>query len=276
MKRLLVVSTLVAGILLAGGCGKTASPAGGTKVVKAAKSAVLFSKEDVAGDDTGAGTYVYPTDKVFVPGAFDLLGVTVKDAGDSYAISLKIATDFKNDWKSAGGWDVQMFDVYFNLGTGKHHQTISGRHVKIAEGWDVAVMVGPDKPTRMRKEIDDKNSDVADDVSDPENLVDDVLIPDEISIEGDTLTAKISKDKIGDLSKLNGVQAFVLGAEGYPSKEDTYNRVVNEYAAQYRFGGGSDYFGDPNVMDILGDNSKLADYKSDEGTSEYPTVDLVK
>lgn len=280
MKKLLAVSTLVAALLLAGGCGsKAAQPAGDAAAMDApaaTTAGVLFEKTDLQGDDNGPGTYTYPTDKVFVDGAFDLLGAKIAEDGDNYVFTFTAATDFKNDWKNAGGWDVQLIDIYMNLGTGKNKQTLSGRHVKINEGWDVAIMVGPDKPSRMRKEIDDKNTEVADDVSDFENLVEDIFIPDEITTAGKELTMKIAKDKIGDLSKLNGVQVFMLGSEGFPTKSDTYNRVVNEYSAQWRCGGGSDYDGDPNVIDILGDNAKLADYKSDEGVSEYPTVNLIK
>ncbi|OQY08032.1 MAG: hypothetical protein B6I28_05195 [Fusobacteriia bacterium 4572_132] len=273
MRKMLLISTLVAGLLLAGGCGKTSGTKdGGAKKV----SGVIFAQTDIQGDDNGPGTYVYPTDKVFVPGVFDLTGVTIKDGGSTYDIDITIATDFKNDWTNAGGWDVQMFDVYLNLGTGNHKQTIAGRHVKIEEGWDKAILIGPDKPTRMQKEIDDKNIDVADDISDFETLVDDILLPDEIQTMGNTISIKISKEKLGDLSTLQGTQVFLVGSEGYPTKTDTYNRVVNEYAAQWRIGGGSDYLGDPNVMDILGDNSKLGAYKSDEGVSEYPTVNMIK
>lgn len=277
MRKLLLTATLLAGLLLAAGCGQTATAKdGGAEKMATKKPGVIFEMSDIAGDDNGAGAYTYPTDKVFVPGAFDLLGLTIMDGGDTYDFTFTIGTDFKNDWKNALGWDIQLFDVYLNLGTGTHKQTLAGRHTIIAEGWDIALMVGSDKPTRMRREIDDKNEDVGDDMTDFENLVDEVLIPDEITMAGNTLTAKVAKDKIGDLSKLAGVQAFVLGGEGFPTVNDTYNRVVNEYSAQWRFGGGTDYEGDPNVIDMLGDNSALANYKSDEGVSEFPVINLVK
>lgn len=282
MKKILLVSTFVVGLLLAGGCAKTEAKADGKaaaapKAAAPAKAAsgVIFEFEDIKGDDNGPGVYTYPTDKVFLPGSFDLLKFAVVDGGATYNFKFTIPLDYKNEWKNAGGWDVQTYDVYMNLGTGKHKQTLNGRHVKVAEGWDKGLLVGPDKPSRMRKEIDDKNSEVMDDVSDAENLIDDMLIPDEVVIEGNTLVAKIAKDKIGDLSKLASIQCFMLSSEGYPTKTDTYNRVVNEYSAQWRFGGGNDYEGDPNVMDLLGPNDGLKNYKSDEGVAEYPTVNMI-
>lgn len=276
MKKLLMVSTLVAGLLLVG-CGKTAEPAKAETATKTTATAaaapaldgkVIFEKADLKGDDNGPGTYTYPTDRVFSAGAFDLTGFKILDAGSNYNFVFEIAIDFKNDWKNAGGWDVQMFDVYMNLGTGKFKHTVSGRHVKVAEGWDIAMVVGPDKASRMSKEIADKNEDVFDDVTPTENLAKSVLIPDAVTVKGNTLIASIAKDKVGDLSKLNGVQAFVLGSEGYPNKEDTYNRVVNEFSAQWRIGGGSDYFGDPNVMDIIGENKALGNYNSETPSSD--------
>ncbi len=279
MKRLVMVSTLVAGLLIAG-CGNTAPKVeAATKApatVAVVDGKVIFEKADAKGDDNGPGTYTYPTDRVFNPSAFDLTNLKIADAGANYNFTFTIATDFKNEWKNAGGWDIQMFDVYLNLGTGKFKHTVSGRHLKIAEGWDVAMVVGPDKATRMSKEIADKNEEVFDDATPAENIAKSVLIPDAIVVKGNTLTAVIAKDKIGDLSKLNGVQAFVLGSEGYPNKGDTYNRVVNEFGAQWRIGGGSDYDGDSNCLDILGENKAMANYKSDEGVAEFATVNLVK
>lgn len=286
MKKFLLLSTLVAGLLIAGGCGKADKPAptttqtGGTEVTTTTTAPTgtgnaVFEMADKVGDDNGPGTYTYPTDRVFKPGSFDLTNFKLVDAGSTYDFYFTIPIDFKNDWKNAGGWDVQMFDVYMNLGTGTHKMTVSGRNVKIAEGWDVALVVGPANAARMRKEIDDKNTDVADDVSDFEDITAETFIPDAISTAGNTLVAKIAKDKLGDLSKLTGIQVFMLGSEGYPTKTDTYNRVVNEFSAQWRYGGGSDYDGDPNVIDILGDNAALGNYKSDEGVAEYATVNLV-
>lgn len=279
MKKLLAISTLVAGLLLVTACGSSSTEVKeeGSNTTQVAKTpGVIFEMTDAIGDDKGPGNYTYPTDKVFVPGAFDITGFKVKDGGSTYDFIFTINADFKNDWKNAGGWDVQMFDVYLNLGTGKHKQTLSGRNVKINGGWDKGLLIGSAKPSRMQKELDDKNGDVADDISDFEDLTTDVMLPDEISVEGNMLTAKIAKEKLGDLAALTGVQAFSLGSEGYPNKRDTYNRVVNEYSAQWRFGGGTDYDGDTNVIDMLGDNSKLSGYKSEEGVAEFASIDLVK
>ena len=49
--------------------------------------------------------------------------------------------------------------------------------------------------------------------------------------------------------------------EGFPGDTDLLTRKVNEYEGQHRFGGGTDFDCDPHVMDMLGDQAQLADYK---------------
>ena len=39
--------------------------------------------------------------------------------------------------------------------------------------------------------------------------------------------------------------------EGFPEGNSILVRKLNEYEGQHRFGGGSDYDGDPNFLDIL-------------------------
>ena len=110
MKRLVMVSTLVAGLLIAG-CGNTAPKVeAATKApatVAVVDGKVIFEKADAKGDDNGPGTYTYPTDRVFNPSAFDLTNLKIADAGANYNFTFTIATDFKNEWKNAGGWDVK-------------------------------------------------------------------------------------------------------------------------------------------------------------------------
>jgi glucoamylase len=69
----------------------------------------VLSATDPSGDDTGPGTYQYPTDSAFVKGAFDLLGLTVNQTSSDVYISVKIAnltTTFGSDF------GAQLLDVY--------------------------------------------------------------------------------------------------------------------------------------------------------------------
>ena len=68
---------------------------------------------------------------------------------------------------------------------------------------------------------------------------------------------------------------FVLTSTLLPA-ENSIIRDVNEYNSKWGFGGGTDYIGDPNVIDILGDNSNLGNYTSEPGATVYPFIDLIK
>ncbi len=48
-----------------------------------------------------------------------------------------------------------------------------------------------------------------------------------------------------------GYQVLMQSNEGFPAKSDLLTRKVNEFEGQHRFGGGTDYDNDPQVIDIL-------------------------
>ncbi len=73
------------------------------------------SLDDPAGDDHGPGSYVYPADEAFVPGAFDLTRLGVYEADDAVNLAVTIDGELTNPW---GGDQiaVQRFDVYVRPG----------------------------------------------------------------------------------------------------------------------------------------------------------------
>lgn len=240
----------------------------------------LFEYEDTKGDDNGPGTYTYPYEDVFFKGCFDILKFRLYEDTKDYNFEFTIAIDFKNHprWKNPNGWDVQIFDVYLKFKNGKNKYGVAGRNVKMEEGWDKVIVVSPEKNEKMWKnEIEPKNTMIYDD--DPkmseENLVADIILPSSYIINKNVLTVKVPKDKLKDMRTLQGVQVILGGSEGYPNKIDSYIRAVNQEASKWRIGGGSDYNGDPNIMDILGDNSKLKDYVSTEDKTVYPYINLI-
>ncbi len=78
------------------------------------------------------------------------------------------------------------------------------------------------------------------------------------------------------LEDLRGVQVFSLGFDLNADEDNTYNMTVEKFTGQFNFGGGSNYNGNPNVIDILGSNKILEDYLSEEGYEIYPTVDFIE
>ncbi len=238
----------------------------------------LYSFKDLVGDDKGTGKYTYPQNKVFIKKAFDLTEFTIGEDGLDYLLSFKIAVPFKNDpsWKNVNGWDIQMFDVYLKFNEGKHKHTIAGRNVKIKDGWDKAIIVSPEENKKMfEREIIPKNIEVYDDETDSDNLVKDIIQPYSYQIDGNVLFVRIKKSEIEDMKKLKSLQVFVSSAEGFPAKQFSYIRNVNEQNSEWRFGGGSDYDGDANVIDILGDNSKMKNYKSTEDEMVFSWIDMI-
>jgi glucoamylase len=70
---------------------------------------VALTATDPSGDDNGPGTYAYPTDAAFSPGAFDLLGLQVNLTTSDVYIQAKIrslAPTFGSDF------GAQLLDVY--------------------------------------------------------------------------------------------------------------------------------------------------------------------
>lgn len=238
----------------------------------------IYTFKDLTGDDFGPGKYTYPKNKVFIKKGFDLTEFIIGEDGDDYTFSFKMAVPFKNDpaWKNINGWDIQMFDVYFKFDKGIHKHTIAGRNCKIKDGWDKALIVSPEENKKMfEREITPKNTDIFDDETPSENIVKDILQPVSYQIDNNMLCVRVKKSELPSMETLKGVQVFVTSAEGFPSKQFSYIRNVNEQNSEWRFGGGTDYDGDSNVIDILGDNSKLKNYKSSEEETVFPWIDMI-
>lgn len=274
MKRILNL-LMIAGALLLVAC----SSAKENKDIEIFNREIVFTAEDALGDDNGPGTYAYPTGRTYINGAYDLLELKVDNVDDTstdYEFTITINSYFKNDAEFFGGWDIQMFDIYLNTGEGKHRQAIAGRNLKIRDGWDKAVIVAPEREVRIKNKVFEENKEVSDDISDYEDLTGAIYLPDSIYVDNNKLIIRVSKDKLGSWNEVKGIQLFALGFTTDPSDDYTYNMDVEEFTGQNNFGGGTNYEGNSNVLDILGDNSKMADYKSEDGISEFAEVDLIK
>ncbi|MFN4246023.1 MAG: hypothetical protein ACK4F9_07790, partial [Brevinematia bacterium] len=86
-------------------------------------------------------------------------------------------------------------------------------------------------------------------------MAQDIVIPRVIRGVGRTIIAVVSKKDLDltpdkDITKW-GFQIFSQSNEGFPDPEDVLTRNVNEYRGLHRWGGGSDYWGDPEFVDIV-------------------------
>ena len=89
---------------------------GGTTAVQVPVTSTNFGTavgtvDDPSGDDNGPGDYVYPTNGVFNPGAFDLTQLGVYDDGVSINFVTTLAGEIGNPW-GGNQMSVQRVDIY--------------------------------------------------------------------------------------------------------------------------------------------------------------------
>ncbi|OHD55522.1 MAG: hypothetical protein A2Y33_00765 [Spirochaetes bacterium GWF1_51_8] len=206
---------------------------------------------DPIGDDKGPGYYTYPTNPVYVNGGFDIVSFEIDASGaDNVIFKITVNADLKQEWGMAADFDIQMFEIYIDQdkvpGSG-NVKCVPGLNVYFdpANAWEKAVIVSPQQNSRVEIEIAVKASEMAQDI----------VVPVKVTGIGRTLTAVVSKKALGiteetDISKW-GWQLIAQSNEGYPDAEDLLTRNVNEFKGLHRFGGGNDYWGDPELMDML-------------------------
>jgi glucoamylase len=81
---------------------------------------VVLTATDPSGDDDGPGTYTYPTDSSFSPGAFDLLGVQVSQTASDVYIQARIRNLAPTFGSNFG---AQLLDVYVRDPAAASHST---------------------------------------------------------------------------------------------------------------------------------------------------------
>ncbi|MFT3916614.1 MAG: glucodextranase DOMON-like domain-containing protein [Anaeromyxobacteraceae bacterium] len=216
-----------------------------------ASAGSVVKVSDPAGDDNGPGNYTYPTDAVYKPGSFDITEFEVVDNGDTVEFRVTVKSKIDDPWDSAAwggnGFSVQMAAIHLDLdhkaGSG-HTQSLPGFNVRFApdEGWEKCVIISPQGPTRVNSEIDQKAA----------ALKKDIIVPKITRASGKSLIAVVDKKDLGAApTPAWGYQVLMQSNEGFPDKGDLLTRKVNEFEGQHRFGGGTDYDNDPQVMDIL-------------------------
>ncbi len=211
----------------------------------------VFKYNDPIGDDKGPGYYQYPTNPVYTAGSFDIVSFEVDASGkDNVVFKITVNADLKQNWGMAADFDVQHFQIYIdqdNVPGSGEVKSIPGLNVFFDPGnaWDKVVLITPQPQSRVQIEVDVKAKDQA------ENVV----IPLKISGQGQTITAVVRKKDLGMGAddKIDGWawQVVAQSNEGFPDPEDVLTRNVNEYRGLHRIGGGSDYWGDPELVDIL-------------------------
>lgn len=209
-----------------------------------------FVYKDAVGDDKGPGSYTYPTDRVYLPGSFDITQFRAKASGGKVDLEVGVNANLEDPWRMGVGFAVQMVFIFVQTKpAGGHTEGLPGLNIQFApdSAWNKVIILSPQSPTRVRNEVSQKV---------PAALKGDVVVPDRTRGAGRTISASVSLKDLGegDPSKW-GWQVVMQSNEGFPAGTDLLTRKVNEYEGQHRFGGGTDTDCDPHVMDILGDQA---------------------
>lgn len=113
---------------------------------------VVLSIADPAEDDNGTGSYTYPLDVVFKPGAYDATQFVVGYDDENVIFQITLRGKLVNDWNSPNGMGILSLDVYIDADgpTNGRRLLLPGRNVALtsdyawdyaifAEGWESAI-----------------------------------------------------------------------------------------------------------------------------------------
>jgi carbohydrate-binding DOMON domain-containing protein len=197
---------------------------------------------DPEGDDHGPGSYTYPTDAVFQPGAFDATSFSVGYDENDVVFRLTLSGPLQNVWDSPNGVSVQTIDVYIDQDGPQSgaRMLLPGRNAALTEdhAWDYAIWVegwtpgvyvpGDEAPVQVDAEIGV--------IADPGQS---------------KITIKVPRAVLGDDPGSWSYTVAVLGQEGFPAGGVWRVRDVNRSAEQYRFGGAPDGATHTRIIDLI-------------------------
>ncbi|MGB4595188.1 MAG: glucodextranase DOMON-like domain-containing protein [Anaerolineaceae bacterium] len=239
----------------------------------------IFNIQDPAGDDSGPGSYVYPKDGVFNPGAFDLRSVQVASDGPNLVFSFVMEGEINNGWNSPNGFSVQTFDIYIDKDPGNktgERLLLPGRNAALAveNGWELAVwvegwnsqVVTPD-PANPGQPIADSSSTAA--------------IKLYVDAGRKAIIASVPKEYFGEGDPASwGYAIAVMSQEGYPAEGVWRIRDVSAVADQYKFGGAPSDTNHTRMIDLAlpedftpGQNEALSTYPTSNKAATSLTAD---
>ncbi len=243
-------------------------------VTIAAQVNVIVHAEDPEDDDHGPNQpgeerkfYTYPTNSVFVPGAFDLLALNVYEttavvagqAVDMIAFEVGLG-DFPDpsephtaDWNPLyGDLNITKIDIMIDSAPGGATRGLPNRRVDFEawNAWDFAVIMdGWYKalvPSLGQNTIDSWRENALRNDAEIQLLGD---------FDRDTVTALVARSALGNPTPydIRGWNMVVLVSSHDFGGEEVLGgiRWVNESRSEWNFGGGHYTDRDPNIMDLL-------------------------
>ena len=220
-------------------------------------SRLIFSCDDPKNDDYGPGSYTYPRGPVYKsnPGMFDITKIRIYEVGDFYRFDVEFKGKIVRSWPGfmghRNGWLFNVAEIYIDTdnkwGSG-HKKAALGRNISFRPEsyWEKMVFISPVANDIMINEIRNKT----DDLEFAESL-NDFVFPSNIDIYGYTLSATVNKSEIGEFNGKWGIQVLSTVFDNSSSSNTFYNKRVYKSSTDSEFGGASDLFGSPNVLDII-------------------------
>ncbi len=220
-------------------------------------SKLLFSFNDPKNDDYGPGSYTYPLSAVYKanPYMFDIIKVRIYEIGNFYRFDVEFKGKIVRSWPGytghRNGWLFNVAEIYIDTdnkwGSG-HKNAALGRNISFTPEsyWEKMVFINPVANDIMINEIRNKT----DDLEFAESL-NDIIFPANTDIYGYTLSATINKSEIGEYNDKWGIQVLSTVFDGSSSSNTFYNKRIYKSSSDSNFGGASDIFGAPNVLDII-------------------------
>jgi hypothetical protein len=215
--------------------------------------AVLKTLSDPVGDDRGPGSYTYPTDAVFVPGAFDITSLKIMLDGEANVIfKVGIGGGLDSPWGGITGYSRQAIDIYLDTdgvaGSGQR-DLFKGRKARTIpqHAWEYFIRVCMDT-VAMYDMMGAR--------------LDDVVVksyPDEAS---SSIFITFPRDAVSGGDRWNAI-VTMLGHDGYSQGQI---RPVLQAGEQWYFGGCEDEYLCPAIIDMIveegpSQEAQLSSYK---------------
>lgn len=204
-------------------------------------------------DDHGPGSYVYPLDSVFNPGAYDVTEFAVAEDDNNLLFRFMFAGQLNNDWGAPNGMGIHALDVYIDTAEGGARKLLPGRNAAVPadSGWEFAVwaegwtpgLFGPptaDEPQPVRI----GGAGILNIVSDPGQNRITIRVPKKV-------LAKSLGVEVEALEPAAwGYLGVAMSQEGFPASGVWRVRDVEKQPAQWRLGGAPDDTNHPRIIDV--------------------------
>jgi alpha-amylase/alpha-mannosidase (GH57 family) len=208
------------------------------KLVGGEKEIILLSIDDPLGDDNGPGTYTYPTNPVFLDGAYDIERFEISHDEADVFFRFFIAGELTAPWGGDVGFCLQGVDIYVDTdgepGSGAK-ELFGARNAQASTDsqWEYSVMANMDEVA----------------------LYDSSMRPvagAKVGAGGDAATrsivVKVPKEFVGEPDAKWRVIACLVGHDGYGPG---FVRPITPVAQEWTFGGSRNPTLEPKLIDLI-------------------------